>query len=250
VNCEGLDRELDAFVEGTLEPTLVSQVEAHLAVCDRCRALVGDLHRILAQARSLPQLQPPPMAWHGIRVALGADHLPLAPAASGRRERPSWHWRGLAVAAMLFLAVATSLYFVGGSRWRASQLSGSPTTVSNTADADADPLGTVEEELAQAAAHYEKAITGLERVANAADTSLDPETMATLRTNLGVVDKAIEDSRRALRAQPTSEVAQTSLLDAFRRKVTLLQNTLTLMNEMRQGNAAGATRAVESFNKG
>lgn len=249
MNCEGLDRELDALVEGTLEPALVSQVEAHLAVCDRCRALVGDLHRILAQARSLPRLQPPPMAWHGIRVALGADHVPSTPPAPSRRERPSWQWRGLAVAAMLFLAVATSLYFVGGSRWRVSQLTGSSTASSNAA-ADADPLGTVEEELAQAAAHYEKAITGLERVANAADTPLDAETMATVRTNLAVVDKAIEDSRRALRAQPTSEVAQTSLLDAFRRKVTLLQNTLTLMNEMRQGNAAGATRAVESFNKG
>jgi hypothetical protein len=103
--------------------------------------------------------------------------------------------------------------------------------------------------LDQAAAHYEKAIAGLEQVANASDSPLDPELMTTLKANLGVIDQAINESRTALRAQPTNQLAQESLFEAFRRKVALLQDTIALMNEMRKGNQAGAARVAESLNK-
>ncbi len=44
-------------------------------------------------------------------------------------------------------------------------------------------------------------------------------------------------------------MAQESLFDAFRRKVSLLQDTIALMNEMRKGNQAGAARIAEGPNK-
>ena len=97
-----------------------------------------------------------------------------------------------------------------------------------------------------AASHYEKAIAALEQVANQSDSPLDAEVMATVRQNLAVIDKAIDDSRTALRSQPESQLAQESLFDAFRRKVSLLQDTIALMNEMRKGNQAGAARIGEA----
>jgi hypothetical protein len=73
--------------------------------------------------------------------------------------------------------------------------------------------------------------------------------MATLKQNLSLIDAAIDESRVALRAHPESQVAQENLLEAFRRKVALLQDTIALMNEMRKGNEAGAARIVEGLNK-
>jgi hypothetical protein len=95
--------------------------------------------------------------------------------------------------------------------------------------------------------HYEKAIQGLEQIANAEKSVLDPRTAATLQKNLSVIDAAINQSRAALREQPASEPAQQSLLDNFKSKIDVLQNTVALINEMRKGNEAGAARIVSGL---
>jgi hypothetical protein len=107
----------------------------------------------------------------------------------------------------------------------------------------------IESELQLAAGHYENAIKGLEQVATASDSPLDPVLMATLKENLAVIDAAIDDSRTALRAEPGSQIAQENLFEAFRRKVALLQDTIALMNEIRKGDEAGAARVAEGLNK-
>jgi hypothetical protein len=104
----------------------------------------------------------------------------------------------------------------------------------------------IEAELRQAEAHYEKAIQGLEQIANAEKGALDPQTAATLQKNLSVIDQAISESRAALRAEPTSQPAQMSLIDSFKTKMGLLQDTVALINDMRRGNEAGAARIVSS----
>ncbi len=102
----------------------------------------------------------------------------------------------------------------------------------------------IEAELLQAEQHYQKAITGLERIASAEKGSLDPQTASTLEKNLAVVDQAISESRAALKAQPGNEPAQQSLLENFKTKVALLQDTVSLINEMRKGSELGAARLV------
>ena len=92
-----------------------------------------------------------------------------------------------------------------------------------------------------------KAIKGLEEIANAEQSALDPRTAATLQKNLAVIDMAISESRAALREQPTNVPAQQSLLDNFKSKIDVLQNTVALINEMRKGNEAGAARIVSGL---
>ena len=91
--------------------------------------------------------------------------------------------------------------------------------------------------------HYQKAIAGLEAVAREGQATLDPQLAAVLQRNIGVTDQAIADSRAAVRTQPTSEVAQASLFEALQRKVSLLRDTIALINEMRKGDQAGAARS-------
>jgi hypothetical protein len=119
-------------------------------------------------------------------------------------------------------------------------------TTANAVSANA-AAQSVEAELRQAEDHYEKAIKGLEQIANAEQDVFDPKTAATLQKNLAVIDQAISESRAALRAEPANEPAQESLLESFKAKMGLLQDTVALINEMRKGNDAGAARIVSGL---
>jgi hypothetical protein len=156
---------------------------------------------------------------------------------------PSWSW--LAVAAALLLAT-----FIGFKVARLSRPAASPAPAASSVaeSADAASAQSVEAELLQAEQHYQKAIAGLEQIANAEKGALDPQTASTLEKNLSVIDQAISESRAALRAQPASEPAQASLLESFKSKIALLQDTVALINEMRKGNPdAGAARVISGF---
>ena len=47
--------------------------------------------------------------------------------------------------------------------------------------------------------------------------------------------------------QPASEPAQQSLIEGFKTKIGLLQDTVALINEMRKGNEAGAARIASGL---
>ena len=256
MTCDALLDRASEYVDGLVEGEALAELEAHLAACAACRALVGDLERVKREAGRLDRVTPPDHAWSRIADRLQADPAFAMTSATSPTRRPaqvsqptgrSLAW--LALAAALVLAVGAALVYV--VRYPANA-GVSPATSSVQSDANAapeDPVQAIEKDLQLAATHYERAINNLEQVAAAADTPLDPEVMAMLRKNLQVIDGAINESRTALRAQPDSQLAQESLFDAFRRKVALLQDTLALMNEMRKGNAEGAARVVEGINK-
>ena len=224
---------LSGFVDGTLSALARAEVDAHLAVCRECRAVVDDLRRVQSAVRELPLLEPPRDAWPRIERALRA---------SGASHRPArWPWLA-AAAAIVFVAL-------GGAKladtWR------HPAALTDVASAtDVATAQSVEAELRQAEQHYQKAIAGLEQIANAEKGSLDPQVAATLEKNLAVVDQAISESRAALKTQPTSEPAQTSLLESFKAKIALLQDTVALINEMRKVSGNTGTAGVSATRKG
>jgi hypothetical protein len=253
MNCEIFRQSVQALIEGDLDPEQQRALEAHAATCAACRTLTADLEAIRDAGHALERRTPSKDVWARIQLQLTAEPT-FKKAAAERRAREAeaaarsahWNWPVLAMAASLLIAlVAGSLYVVNLSR--------TPAPAANTAArgnaTSGELVQSIENELDQAAAHYEKAIAGLEQVANASDSPLDPELMTTLKANLGVIDQAINDSRTALKAQPANQLAQESLFEAFRRKVALLQDTIALMNEMRKGNQAGAARVAESLNK-
>jgi anti-sigma factor RsiW len=253
MNCETYRQSVQALVEGDLDAEQQRALEAHAATCAACRTLTADLEAIRDAGGALERRTPSKDVWARIQLQLTAEPA-FQKAAAERRAREAdeasrashWNWPVLAMAATLLITlVSGSLYIVNLSR-------STPPPANTAASGNAtsgDLVQSIENELDQAAAHYEKAIAGLEQVANASDSPLDPELMATLKANLGVIDQAINESRTALKTQPADQLAQESLFEAFRRKVSLLQDTIALMNEMRKGNQAGAARVAESLNK-
>jgi len=238
---------INDYADDALTPAERADVERHLAGCAQCRALVDDLGEIRRVAASLEQREAPVRAWSRIERAIQLEAANRAaedrtrgvlPNAVIARLKSSRAIRlGLAAAAVLVLATAVGLRLL--PRAARSGAPGSPPAAVMSSDA-----AQIEAELRQAEAHYERAIQGLEQIANAEKGALDPQTAATLQKNLSVIDQAISESRAALRAEPTSEPAQQSLIDSFKSKMGLLQDTVALINDMRRGNEAGAARIV------
>jgi anti-sigma factor RsiW len=234
------DLNLSEYVDGSLKAGEREPVAEHLEHCRVCQALVADLSELRRASAALGTMEPPARTWARIEEALressGPESTSRANAEAGHHVR-AWPW--LAAAAALVLATAASVWLVR------APLGGQAVPATDSATAQA-----VEAELAQAEQHYQKAISGLEQIANAEKGALDPRTAATLQENMGVVDQAINESRAALNAQPASDPARRSLLDSFKAKIELLQNTVALINDMRTGDDAGAAQVISRLKRG
>ncbi len=257
MNCEHYEEAIGELVDGApMDGARRADVEAHLRDCASCRALLADLRQIRAAAARLPMTPVPERVWARVSERLaGRGARAIRPDHGGPfhllfgswQLRLAWGAGVLALAAVLVI-VALPRLRSGGSQVATNRPGTTPAGQAVHAS-DAELVQSVESELQLAEQHYEKAIAGLEQIAKTGEGTLDPQLAATLHKNLSVIDQAIRDSRLALQAQPTDELAQESLFEAFRRKVGVLQETVTLINEMRKGNQAEAAKIIGNMNK-
>ena len=249
MTCHQYEAAISEYVDGTLQSSerasdreLVEALEAHLAGCSRCCAIREDFHTLREAARTLQPRVPPAHVWTHIAQQTGAP-----------RRRP---WRALVpmTARWQPIAAAATVVLVLAGTWLAWRQFDAPApgaAVTAPVQARPDPalVQDVETELKLAEEHYVRAIAGLEAIAKAEGSELDPQTAEVLQANLTVIDAAIGESRAAVQTEPASEVARNSLFEALRRKVTLLQDTIALINEMRKGNQEGAARIMSGINQ-
>jgi anti-sigma factor RsiW len=232
-------------IDGTLDPGMARAVEQHLAGCESCRRFAADVSAIVDAAAALEPIEPPEHIWLQLAGRWRREHAQdfgdSQTRGTARRSLTAWHM--LAAAAVLTAAV--------GGAWIAWRATGSNTDVllakpeatEASSNADTAPLvETAQRDIEAAEQLYTRAIAGLERAAQSQKELLAPEVAAMLDKNLEVIDEAIVESRTAMRMQPQSPVARESLFEALRKKVTLLQNTISLVSEISRGNQAGASR--------
>jgi len=248
---DACDRYLNAIhelVDGTLGPIRRAELELHLETCDACRALASDLKEIARAARALETLEPPERVCTAVAARLRAQGAAAAPSRMfyGHRSVAL-----LAIAAALVIAVGASLFLL-----RAPQSTGQPASATPSSAAappspaatpgrdnatSEDPVQSVVTELALTEKHFQNLVEASE-----ATNTVDPKTAAAMQKNLQVMNEAISETRKALDADPQSAPARASLYEVLKQKIQFLQDTIALMNEMRQGDAAGAAQIVES----
>jgi anti-sigma factor RsiW len=245
------DRYRDAIQEladGTLGPLRRAELQQHLDDCPACRRLADDMRRIRELAQSMERPSPPDRVWLQVagrlrqegRIASAAPH-----AVGTRRFMP------LAIAASLLLVVGASWYLLYPRQPATpsqQEAHATPQQPSGNA-AQADAVQGVEAEFRLAEQHLQNGIAKLEEAVKSESAQIDPQTAATLQKSLLAIDQAIAESRAALRAEPQNPLAYHSLFDAMRKKVTVLQDTIALMNHMRMGDAAGAAQIVDPAKK-
>lgn len=229
MNCHDCEPLLSACIDEELDASTRAGVDAHVRDCRACRVLLQDLTALHTAAGELEPLVPPSRLWYRVADSIAAERRSGA-------QAYWWGWRAIASLAMT-LVLAAGL-------WRVATLlepTAAPLTLSR-AGSDRD-IVDVDPETA-----YTRAIARLEEVTVADRDALDPETADAIDVGLMVIDQAIVESRAALQSEPGSEPAQESLVQALRRKVALLQQTMLLINEMRQGHQDGAARILPEMN--
>jgi anti-sigma factor RsiW len=242
--CERYLNAIQELVDGTLGPIRRAELELHLESCDACRALAEDLQAIAAAAQSLEPLTPPDRTWQQISSRLRAEGRATR---TGPADVRRYSVATLALAAALALIVGASLYVLkrqtpppptsSSAPVASAPAGGAPSeTQGNPAGATPVQAGDIATELAAIDKHFQNVI---ERA-----STRDPATAAVLKKNLLVMNEAIAESRKALEADPQNRSAQ--LYENLKRKIRFLQDTIALMNSMRQGDAAGAAEIVES----
>jgi anti-sigma factor RsiW len=243
VTCHELP--LAEFVDGELDAATERQVERHLEECPDCRALVADLRTVRAAAFTLDRQEPPAALLSSLQARIAAERAAAPPAARWPNTPAAW---GVWLAAAAALVLATSMSVMPLLR-QAPLQEPSSEPASGQAVEGAALVDSVEADLKAAEAHYEKAIQGLEQIARSNSSELEPQVAAVLQKNLQVVDQAIGESRAALRDQPSNPDVQGNLFEAMRTKVSLLQQTVELINEMRKGNQAEAGRLMQDMSR-
>jgi hypothetical protein len=239
--CERYLNAIHELVDGTLGPIRRAELELHLESCDGCRALAADLQEIARSARALDVLEPPEHVWKSIAGVLRTERGMTEP--SG----PLGHHRSmamLAIAATLVLAVGASLFMLRKPVTPPPQTTATAQAPGEPASGNAaseDPVQGVVKKLAVTETAFQDLVNASE-----ATNTVDPKTAAALKKNLLVMNEAINETRKALDADPQSAPARASLYEVLKQKIQFLQETIALMNELRQGDAAGAAEIVES----
>jgi anti-sigma factor RsiW len=241
MTCRDAESLLHEALDAPLPPGEAAALAAHLDTCPSCRDLEADLRLVRGGARSLDRPVVPSTLWPALAAQLEREGL-LAPRAARPARKPWQTYTWMALAASLLAGVGAALV------WRAH---GPVTPASAVVTAPPPAPGNVREartveaieiELRLAAEHYEKAITALEGLAAEDRTRIDPAVAEAVERSLGLIDIAIADSREALQRQPGSLVAQSSLFEAYRQKVSLLQDLIAMASEAKRTGADGADR--------
>jgi len=242
--CErNIDRIHEA-VDGTLGSIRRADLQMHLNDCEDCRALYEDLVRIRDAAAELPPVQVPGRAWLQIAGRLRQEGRIRDVAKPVPPRRWSVAWLAAAAAFVIAVGGAALLLQHRSTPAPATQTATAPSRGNAAPGKSVESVETVQNEVEAAQEQFEKAITKMDDLRKANMSALDPQTSAVISKNLNIIDQAIAENRAAVKAEPASVAARETLFEALRQKVSLLQDTISLINEMRKGNNAAAAQLV------
>jgi anti-sigma factor RsiW len=242
---EWTTERLSDHVDGVLSGSEREAVERHLEACQACRDVREDLERVAGAARGLGPIEPPTDLWPGIRSGIlgesggsggdvgGAGTVPSGVVPLDARRRAGGGSREaspplLAAAAVVLIAISASLAWWGrGAVGDAPPMAGgdapsSPTSVRAVATG---PDGPVSEALASELEQLESVIVqSRERLA--------PGTVAVLERNLVLIERAIEDSYRALALDPENDFVRDHLERTYQRKLEYLREIASIVERV------------------
>jgi len=238
--CDQIEPDLSAFVDEALDAARRGEVAAHIEACAACAGLARDLRQIRAAAGSLGSVTPPAHVWLEVAGQMRLDRAAqdAERAAAPRARAAAWQWIGIAAA----LVITTLAIYVVTTRTPAT---GAPASARGRSNATtAADVESVQDDLRRAEDLYASAITKLETIAKSDGGALSPEIAAKLQRSVTTIDTAIAESRSALGQYPEDVSARDSLFEALRRKVGVLEDTVALINVMRNGDQSKTAQIV------
>jgi anti-sigma factor RsiW len=208
-----IDR-LSEYLDDELGPAERVQAAAHLETCGECAAALQELRAVVARAQTLPSMPPRTNLWPAIEARITRRGL-FARLGEWASQRVSFTVPQLAAAALALMVLS------GGVVWL-SQYGGRTTSLPAV-----DAHGVLPAAFSNP--QYDEAIADLERTLDASRSQLDPQTVRIIEANLASIDQAIEQSRRALAADPANAYLNNHLAEFEQRKLALLRRASALV---------------------
>ena len=218
MHTEWTDR-LSDYLDDELTAEERRAVDAHLVGCHECAAVLDELKQVVARAKAIEPRPPQANLWPGV---------------ARRVERPAMRRFSVTLPQALAASVAVAL-LSGALVWRVMGTSNglhdgntAPTrepVVQAFRPADEVPgVATV----SYADAQYDAAVADLEKALQEGRGRLDKSTIAIVEHNLQIIDRAIDQARQALEADPANSYLSSHLVEARRRKLDLLRRAAAL----------------------
>ncbi|HKC47742.1 MAG TPA: zf-HC2 domain-containing protein [Gemmatimonadales bacterium] len=211
MNDQWTDR-LSEYLDGELDDAERVALEAHLATCAECTAVLADLRRVVARAQAFDDRPPARDLWSGIaeRIGVSTDDL----ARRRARRRFSFTVPQLIAASVTLVAVSAG----------AARLVLQPNENSNTVATQPGPVVLpASYRKADSSADHAVADLRLALAEGQRTGRLSPVTAHRIEQSLAVIDSAIADGARALAADPNSGYLNQHLAETMRRKLEFLR---------------------------
>jgi anti-sigma factor RsiW len=210
---------LSEYIDGELTPGERVALEAHLATCRDCAATLADLRAVVDRAAALTPRAPGTDLWRGVAERIDAPPT-VVPFLTRTRRRVSFTVPQLIAAGLALMVVSGGGVWVlnhGGRATDAPLVQAAPQTAVLPVSLS-DP-------------HYDEAIADLQQTLQDGRAQLDPQTVRILETNLNAIDKAIDQCRQALAADPANLYLHNHLAEARQRKLALLRRAAEMVNK-------------------
>ena len=220
-----MDR-LSEYLDGELSAADQVALEAHLETCPECSAVLTDLRRVVAQARTMENQAPGEDLWPEIAARIGATpsaHEKVVELSSRRPGTRKWSFSlpQLAAASIALMALSGSAVWV--------LKSAAPSRPVAVVPAGTVPVINAVVRTRSASQSYAAAVADLEHVLAGNRGQLDTATVRVIEENLAAIDRAIAQAQRALNADPANLYLNTHLAETMRRKLDLLRQAAALV---------------------
>jgi len=205
---------LSELLDGDLPAQAAEEVGKHLKECVTCSALLRDLAEVQRRARSLGEQHPPRDLWPEIERAIEAGTIgdpkvielhPWTRADTASRKR------GLRLSYVQAAAAGVILALFSGAAGALLFQGSSDPTPGVAAVAAPDPWVEMVRAASPALGETAMEVARLEEMLDRNRDQMDPETARVLERNLGVIDRAIQESVRALEADPGNPFLESHL---------------------------------------
>jgi hypothetical protein len=216
---DSFTNQLSAYLDDELDSASRHRLEAHLAGCRACSAVLADLRAIVAAAPHYTGREPGRDLWKDIErrldeaevLPIGASRPPVVP--SSRPPARRFGWTALIAASLAMAAVG------GGAVWLALRSSG---TVEAPLAIQAPGPGGIQ--VAFADREFDAAVQDLEEVLAAGRGQLDTATVRLVEENLRKIDAALADARAAIQRDPANAYLNRQIAANMRLKLNLLRS--------------------------
>jgi len=232
VTTHWMDR-LSDYLDGDMSAADHAACDAHLAACEACRDVLGELQMVIMTARADTDRGPVTDLWPAVLRQI--THVPAdagargvvrdfaAPDLASARSSRQFVFTlpQLALAASLLIAVSAGVAYLAAGR-ALSPPAGQETPI----QAFAEPVMPASADVARANfadAQYDEAVADLEKILADLRDELNPQTVMVIERNLASIDQAIREARAALDADPANTFLNSHLADARRKKLDLLR---------------------------